>query len=122
MLLTFSLTLLQILGASDLQDMALLKNQEVLDQQTASREIEHESTTNGTALLSSITITGNTCQEDFFRSDRNDIGEKENATTKNGSVKIKENCEDTTAEEVLRHEPAAGPASGDTEEWNCTIQ
>lgn len=110
---------MQILGTSDLQDMASLKGQEVLDH---SRTIEHENTTHDTVSISSVITSSDTSPGDLFRSDRHEIGDKENITTTNGSVGIEENCEDTTEEDSLKHEPTAEDASGEIEEWNCTIQ
>lgn len=113
---------MQILGTSDLQDMASLKGQEVLDQESAPRTIELENTTHDTVSISLVITSSDTSPGDLFRSDRHEIGDKENITTTNGSVGIEENCEDTTEEDSLKHEPTAEDASGEIEEWNCTIQ
>ena len=90
--------------------------QEVLEWESTSRKIEHDSTTHGS--VSSV----DNCQGDFLRTDRNQIGDNENVTTTNGSVKIEDECENTTVEDSLEHEQNMDDGSADTEEWNCTIQ
>ena len=91
-------------------------NEEVLERENTSRRIEHECITDGT--VSSVDNT----QGHFLRTDGNKIGDNENTSTINGSVKIEDNCENTTVEDSLELEQNTDDGSGDTEEWNCTIQ
>ena len=95
---------MQSLAAPDLQD-----NEEVLERENTSRRIEHECITDGT--VSSVDST----RGHFLRTDGNKIGDNENTTIINGSV-------NTTVEDSLELEQNTDDGSGDTEEWNCTIQ
>ena len=63
-----------------------------------------------------------TSQDDFSRSDGGIIGNREKMRANNGSVIVEEDCENTTVEEAPESEPSTDDGSGETEEWNCTIQ
>ena len=63
-----------------------------------------------------------TSQDDLSRSDGGGSGDKEKMRANNGSVIVEEDCENTTVEETPESEPSTDDGSGETEEWNCTIQ